>query len=166
MRDVWFTSDLHLGQHALAERRGFSSVEEHDDTIIYNLQTLLTKRSKLFILGDVTWHHRYLSRIADIPGIKELIIGNHDGLSTAEYLKYFNKVHGFKKYENFWISHCPLHPQEMFRCIGNIHGHIHNGGATPDLGYPYYNVNVDFRNYHPKSYDEIIQFFKEHTIVS
>ena len=162
--DVWFTSDLHLGHYGSAERRGFATVEEHDGTIIYNLASLLTKRSKLFILGDVTWHHRYLPLLNEIPGIKELIIGNHDTLHTREYLKYFNRVHGFKKYNNFWLSHCPIHPQEMFRCTGNIHGHIHNGGATPDIGYPYYNVNVDYRNSHPKNYDEIVQFFKERGI--
>ncbi len=160
MGNVWLTSDLHLGHHAMAIHRGFDNVEDHDNTIICNLASMMDRKSKLFILGDVTWHHKHLPRLAEIPGIKELIMGNHDALSTKEYLKYFNKVHGFRQYKKFWLSHCPIHPQEVLRCTGNIHGHLHNNiGFQPHLSLPYFNVNVDFNSYHPVNFDLIQEVF-------
>jgi calcineurin-like phosphoesterase family protein len=159
LSNIWFTSDLHLGHKGAASHRGFTSVVEHDWTIISNLNSVVRKRDKLFILGDVCWNNKSLLLLNDIPGIKELIIGNHDTLSTNEYLKYFTKVHGFRKYDKFWLSHCPIHPQELIRGRGNIHGHIHTGGMTGNLGHPYFNVNVDMNNMCPVNLDTIISFY-------
>lgn len=156
--NVWFVSDLHLGHGHAAKMRGFTSVEEHDAAIVANLQ-VVGRKDKLFILGDVVWNNNSLKLLSDIPGTKELIIGNHDTLTTKEYLKYFTKVHGFRKYKNFWLSHCPIHPQEIYRCTGNIHGHIHNGGATDNLGHPYFNVNVDCNGMNPTNFSTILSSF-------
>lgn len=155
MDNVWFTSDLHLGHPASAEIRGFYSVEEHDSTIIYNIKSLCGKKDKIFILGDVAWSQESIKLLNELPQTKELIIGNHDTMVTATYLKYFTKVHGFRQYKGFWLSHCPIHPQEIYRCTGNIHGHLHNGAATPPLCLPYFNVNVDYNNYHPVNFSII-----------
>lgn len=162
MDNVWFTSDLHIGHTTAARLRGFDSIEEHDEVIINNIASMLNKKSKLFVLGDVAWKKEHLARIAEIPGTKDLIIGNHDKLRTEEYLKYFNNVHGVRTYKNFWLSHCPIHPQEIFRCKGNIHGHIHRGGATGDLYLPYLNVNVDVHNFHPVNFDTIKEIYNIH----
>lgn len=159
LSNVWFTSDLHLGHEHAATMRGFDSVVEHDWTLIANLQ-IIGRKDKLFILGDAVWNNKSLKLLNEIPGTKELIIGNHDSLTTKEYLKYFTKVHGFRKYNNFWLSHCPIHPQEVFRCTGNIHGHIHNGGATKNLGYPYFNVNTDCNNLNPVNLTTIQKWFE------
>jgi len=174
MSNVWFTSDWHLGHPASARIRGFDTVEEHDATIINNIKTMCGKKDKLFILGDVAWNMNSIEQLEDLPQTKELIIGNHDTLNTQVYLKYFTKVHGFRKYKNFWLSHCPIHPQELFRCFGNIcghehmsdmygnvHGHLHNGAATPPLALPYFNVNVDFNDYKPINLDTIIEAYNE-----
>ncbi|NIP43115.1 MAG: hypothetical protein GWO28_10505, partial [candidate division Zixibacteria bacterium] len=131
LSNIWLASDLHLGHEGAAKHRGFDSISDHDEMIIDNFQSLICKRDKLFILGDVVWNNKSLKLLAEIPGTKELIIGNHDTLSTREYLKYFTKVHGFRGYKEFWLSHCPIHPQEIYRCRGNIHGHLHKGAATP-----------------------------------
>lgn len=47
-------------------------------------------------------------------------------------------------YKNTWISHCPIHPQELRNRDGNIHGHLHNS-IVPDLRY--FNVNLDVNGY-------------------
>lgn len=159
LSNIWFTSDLHIGHGGAAHHRGFASQEEHDWTIITNLQRVVHKRDKLFILGDVVWNNRSLKLLSEIPGIKELIIGNHDTLSTPEYLRYFTKVHGFRSYREFWLSHCPIHPQEIYRKRGNIHGHLHNGAPTQNLGHPYFNVNTDYHNLCPVNLDTILHFF-------
>jgi len=160
--NVFFTSDLHLGHKFGAEVRGFSSVEEHDEAVLNGLREVMTKRTKIFFLGDVAFTRRGLEKLGEIKkGSFVLFMGNHDQLKAVEYLKVFDDVKAFAKYRNFWISHAPIHPQEMWRCTGNIHGHIHNGAATPPLPLPYFNVNVDFHDYHPIPFNEIKHVFEQ-----
>ena len=30
------------------------------------------------------------------------------------------------RYKKMWLTHCPIHPDEMRRCVGNLCGHIHD----------------------------------------
>ena len=157
--NIWFTSDLHLGHGGITKHRGFPSIVEHDWTILANLNAMVRKKDKLFILGDVVWNQEALKLLDEIPSEKELIIGNHDTMTTKAYLKYFRNVRGFRSYKGFWLSHCPIHPQEIYRRRGNIHGHIHKGANTPALPMPYFNVNVDYNNYAPVNFDTILAEF-------
>ena len=144
MSNVFFTSDLHLGHRLAAEMRGFSSVAKHDDAVIESLQ-LLKKRDVLWVMGDVAMSHEGLLRFgAEVGCTKNLIFGNHDQFPLEEYAREFTNLHGFRRYKQMWLSHCPIHPQEMYRCRANIHGHIHKGGDSPVLPFPYINVNWDF----------------------
>lgn len=160
MSNVWFTSDLHLGHKLAAEFREFDSVEDHDKTIIENYNSKIGKKDNVFILGDLAFTSEGLERAKELTGYKELIFGNHDTYELTKYLDVVQKVHGFRKYKDFWLSHCPIHPQEMYRCKGNIHGHIHKGAATKELYLPYFNVNVDFHNLKPINFDTILDIFK------
>lgn len=163
MSNIWFTSDLHLGHKMAAELRGFSSVEEHNGTIISNLNKVVGSRDKLFVLGDVAWSEPALKMLEEVNCKNmELIFGNHDNYQPPKYLRYFSKVHGFRRYDNLWLSHCPIHPQEMYRCLGNLHGHIHKGAGTPELAMPYYNVNMDFHAMNPVNYDNIKLAFEDY----
>ena len=54
MTTVFYTSDLHLGHAKVAEIRGFDSLQEHDQTIIDNLDRQVGKRDTLWILGDIS----------------------------------------------------------------------------------------------------------------
>jgi calcineurin-like phosphoesterase family protein len=161
MSEIWFTSDLHLGHKLHATKRGFSSVEEHNHAVISKLYSTVGKRDKLFIIGDLSLNRHYLNSLHSVPGTKELILGNHDKLHIREYLTFFNKVHGFRKYGTFWLSHCPIHPQEMVRVEGNIHGHIHSKAITNNLPYPYFNVNMDFHNLYPVNFETIKEWFRK-----
>ncbi len=168
MGHVYLTSDLHFGSGAMANRRGFNSVQHHDDTIIGNILGTLPKRSKLYVLGDVGHEERSISRLA--AGIKAkhgmnpivLVPGNHDKKKAERYLLYFDEIIGPRKYRDWWISHFPIHPQEIFKAKGNIHGHIHMTSATGLLEFPYFNVNVDLNNYLPVDFDWIQTWFSRH----
>ena len=140
----FFTSDLHIGHASVARLRNFNSIEEHDNAIIESLQKL-PKKSKLWILGDIAWNEASLMRLREVScKIKVAILGNHDTMLARTYLEVFDDIIGPVKYKKLWLSHHPIHPQEMYRCKGNVHGHIHMYGATPKLALPYYNVNWDF----------------------
>lgn len=141
---VLFTSDLHLGHERAARNRGFASRDEHDDYVIETLRRQCNKRSLLWVLGDVAMWREKLALLDTIPGAKRLVRGNHDLWSTDLYRQYFQEVHGFLRYKTWWLSHCPIHPQELYRCKLNVHGHIHANSLSPLLPMPYFNVNWDF----------------------
>lgn len=160
---VFFISDLHIAHPLIARKRGFSSSEDHDLSIIENINRTVSKRDKLYILGDVCFSLEkmkmfHMLRVQTI----EMLYGNHDKFNTQVYLQYFSKVHGFYKYKDLWLSHCPIHPQELYRVKGNVHGHIHRGLATKPLGDPrYYNVNADFNGGIPVSFETIQEYFQQ-----
>lgn len=160
---AWFTSDLHLGHHLAAEKRGFSSISEHDSTIIENINASVSKRDKLFILGDLAFSLPSLSLVNDLKCRNiELILGNHDKFALAKYRGVVQKIHGFRGYNSYWLSHCPIHPEEIsFRKKGNIHGHIHQGTeASKAFNDPkYINVNIDMNDMKPIRFDTIEEIF-------
>lgn len=148
MSQVLITSDLHLGHRTAAENRGFSPTEagiaRHDVHVIEALRAQLGKNSVLWVLGDVAMKADTLTLLAALPGRKRLVMGNHDQFPLAAYTAVFEGIHGLVRYKEMWLSHCPIHPQEMYRVKLNVHGHIHKGAATKPLPLPYFNVNWDF----------------------
>ena len=153
---VFFTSDLHLDHtNCAVKHRGFNSVEEHNDFIIDRINSVVSKRDKLFIAGDIGHNTsvkalRYFDRLN--CGNLHLIMGNHDQCHIEEYAKIFNKISGIITYKGFWVTHAPMHPAEL-RGRLNIHGHVH-GHKLPDGRYV--NINTDVNDYLPLSFDSIM----------
>ncbi len=135
MSNVWFCSDLHLGHKKIEKFRHplISSNEENTARILNDWKTLVTKRDVVFVLGDFCFDKEVFDSL-DLPGFqKYLIRGNHDRFKTTDYLKFFNEVEGLFKYKNMWLSHCPVHPDEL-RDRPNVHGHVHFQ-SLPDKRY-------------------------------
>ena len=87
---VWVTSDLHLGHDKsfIWEARGFDSVQEMNQTIIKNLQKIITKPTdELYICGDVTLGEINRELLWQIPGRVHVILGNHDTDARAQVYK-------------------------------------------------------------------------------
>jgi calcineurin-like phosphoesterase family protein len=76
------------------------------------------------------------------------------------YRDLFTEIHGFLRYKNVWLSHVPIHPQEMYRCEANVHGHIHKNSESPELPFPYINVNWDYWQ-RPVSLEEIRNIIRD-----
>ncbi len=128
MSTVRFIADLHLGHANMAKRRGFSSVEEHDEYIIKKWNSVVVKRDLTYILGDVTMESAKSYPLLDkLNGRKIVVGGNHDKPThTKELLKHVDSIAGMVQYKGIFLTHCPVHPREMeYRIKHNIHGHIH-----------------------------------------
>lgn len=170
MSKVYFTSDLHFGHKNILkfarEYRQGSDIEEHDEWLIESINKVVKKNDILFILGDVAFGSAgtpekagigiyNLSKVGRINGTKKLFLGNHDGLGVHNYSKYFDSIEAMKRYKGFWLSHAPIHMQEL-RGVRNIHGHVHQN-TVPDERY--INVCVEaniMRNNTPLiTYDEL-----------
>lgn len=136
MTTSYFCSDLHFGHKNIGKFRaylGLDTEEKNRNKIKEDWISLVTKRDRVYVLGDAAFTMDTVSDFQDLPGEKILIRGNHDELDTQVYLKYFTHVFGIKKYKEFWLTHAPIHPNELRNRI-NLHGHVHQA-TIPD---PYY----------------------------
>ena len=71
----------------------------------------------------------------------------------------YDEVHALLKYKEFWLSHAPLHPDEL-RGKRNIHGHVHTA-SVPDTKYLNVSVDSTFMNYLPRTLTEVRTAFEE-----
>jgi calcineurin-like phosphoesterase family protein len=127
MANVLFCSDLHFGHKNIGEFRkgmGIDSEEMNRWNIIDDWNRKVTKRDVVYVLGDAAFTMETVSDFDKLAGTKILVRGNHDLLDTQVYLKYFEGVYGLIKYKEFWLSHAPIHPDEL-RGRVNLHGHVH-----------------------------------------
>lgn len=160
MSRVFFISDLHLGHKnvlGFSPDRDGDTVDEHDGVLVAKWNLTVHKRDTVYVLGDVCFEVSKLSLLDSMQGTKHLIIGNHDKFQTRLYLKYFKSVHGFRTYKGFWVSHAPIHPDEL-RGRRNIHGHVHSKIVTRSNGTPdtrYIPVCVEQTNGYPILFDDI-----------
>jgi calcineurin-like phosphoesterase family protein len=167
MSKKWIISDLHLGcsrtyQWAGVLRSG-SNTDEHDEWLINQINSVVKKGDLLYMVGDICMTEEAFKKLGRIKGQKILIRGNHDIYATQRYLEYFQQVHGLLKFKGtFWISHAPIHPQELRGCI-NIHGHLHQHLILLD-GQPdprYVNVSVERTFGVPQSLDDLFNTHKD-----
>jgi calcineurin-like phosphoesterase family protein len=108
------------------------------------------------VLGDVIfkqgdWENT-LDELSELPGDKILVRGNHDDFFSAwDLLPIFQDVHGLLKYKGHWLSHAPIHPDEL-RGAKNLHGHVHGNSLKDNR---YYNCCIENVGYAPKCFQEI-----------
>ena len=166
MSRVWITSDWHLGHSRASiwrdhpEGRKFSSFEEHDNLVINNYLEVVRKRDTVWFLGDMAMSLEALARIKALPGYKRLVIGNHDaergGITIQDLVNTFDRVYGLASYKDAWLSHAPIHPNEL-RGKFNIHGHVHTN-TVPDTRY--FNACLENTYWYPIEYQAILKRLK------
>jgi calcineurin-like phosphoesterase family protein len=148
----------------MAKRRGFSTVEEHDEHIIAKWNSVVNKRDVTYILGDVTMEKSSPYPLLDrLNGIKHIVLGNHDRRQdTKKLFQYAESVGGMINYKGVFLTHCPIHSDELeYGIVKNIHGHIHDkvvmkmldGWEVPDERY--FCVSCEQVDYLPKSLKDL-----------
>jgi calcineurin-like phosphoesterase family protein len=169
MSIVRFIADLHLSHQNMATRRGFSSIEEHDEHIIAQWNSVVNKRDVTYILGDITMEKSSPYPLLDrLNGIKHIVLGNHDRRQdTKKLFDYAESVGGMIQYKGVFLTHCPVHSDELeYGIVKNIHGHIHDKVVTKDIyefGYKvdtvpderYFCVSCERVDYKPKSLEDL-----------
>lgn len=154
MSKIYFFSDPHFGHEHVAEWRGFKSSEEHDRFVIDNWNKAITKKDVVYLLGDITMEKNNYDQLRELKGIINVVLGNHDQPQhIPDLLKVVNKIMGMRKLDGFWLTHAPMHPQEL-RGHFNIHGHVHGNSINDNR---YFNVSAEVINYTPISFFEIKQ---------
>lgn len=163
MSGVYFVADLHFGHKNIPKyRTQFSSSEEHDAYVFHNIMEISGKRNTLWILGDSFFTEdslRYLVKMRPYFQSINKVLGNHctEAVELQRNIKRMmnenlvDSVHSLVRYKNFWLSHAPIHPDEL-RGKKNIHGHTHSHKIDDPR---YIGVSLEQIDYKPISLESI-----------
>ena len=179
---TFFTSDLHFGHNKdfLYKPRGFDNIEEHDDTVIENWNSVVSKDDTVYVLGDIMMGNdteNSIRKLNRLNGNIIILLGNHDtNNKLIEYAKCRNVKFIRDTDRNivplyaqivkdgkwsFYCSHYPtfmtgnfLHNDHLPKKIA-LHGHSHSQDKYEYLEYGCYNIALDAHNNTPVLLEDI-----------
>ena len=161
MKHYW-TGDSHLGHANIIKycNRPFKNIEEHDETIISNYNSIIQSQDIVYCLGDFSFKDpdKYLSRL---NGCWILVKGNHDPKeiynAKFQFVKdvYSTTING----QNIFMSHY-AHRVWNRAHYGAWHLYGHSHSTLPDFGKSC-DVGVDNWNYKPVSFEQLQDRFKD-----
>lgn len=182
---IFFTSDTHFGHSKIIDycKRPFSSIEEHDKTLIQNWNNTVGQDDTVFHLGDFAYgNSQFIANIIkQLNGNIILIKGNHDlrNMNPTLYNIFSDVVYQARiliDKQTVYLNHFP------FLCFdhGDINlykdnysiqlfGHVHSGPLTSsedvnrlNILFPtQYDVGVDNNNYTPISWADVKNKIKQ-----
>lgn len=180
-KKIFFTSDLHFGHNKpfLYIPRGFNSIEEHDETIINNWNSVVDYEDDVYILGDLMLNNNEhgLKCLKRLNGHIHVILGNHDtngrvGLyeecSNIDEIVFATQLKYNKNY--FFLCHYPVitanYDDQLpwAKHLINLHGHTHSKEKFFNNNPYMYNVTLDAHNNFPVEINEIINDIREKKI--
>jgi calcineurin-like phosphoesterase family protein len=152
---IWFIADLHFGHEKVSTLRGFSDTVHHDFAITKKWERQVQDDDMVYVLGDISGGSRVgeshaLSILAELPGRKRLIAGNHDSVAsihrklsphTELFGQVFERVSDFGRIRlagrDILLSHYPYDADHEFKAryiqyrlpnlgMPLIHGHTHS----------------------------------------
>lgn len=203
MSRIHYWSDLHLGHEFVAKLRGFKETIApfdgkptspqgwHDLHIQEAWKENVRPKDHIWILGDISGGRNEdyaLDFISGMPGIKHLISGNHDSVSSIhrnawkqqeKFLEVFASVQDFARHKvsgkDFLLSHYPYDGDHadredrygeyrlQDRGYPLVHGHVHEAwdqASSEFLGTPMMNVGVDHWLDRPANTEDIIDWLR------
>ena len=158
MRGIFFIADTHFGHRNVIlfeqEHRPFATIEEHDEHIIANWNSVVKKDDIVYHLGDFCVNRSSLQVARRLNGKIVLIQGNHDTFRTSEYLDVgFSSVRGAVQLDRVILTHIPIHPSQLDeRFTHNVHGHLHSKKLDDNR---YINVSCEAINLCPLAYETL-----------
>lgn len=157
---VYLISDTHFNHKAIIEYedRPFKDVEEMNETMIANWNSVISKRDTVIHAGDFGWGNKeIITKLRSrLNGRIILIKGNHDAHSNQWYMDagFDEVIDGGYIYKNFYmISHKPMYLNNHMPYV-NIHGHIHSQTLKSKQ---FINVSVEHINYTPIPFETIME---------
>ena len=167
--EVFWTADTHFSHRGVIKHnsRPFSCVEEHDEILKSNWNSMVPKKDSLVIvIGDFAWknHNRFIS---SLNGKKILIVGSHDRM-PQDCLKNFTEVHRGSTFLNihnqqFFASHCCHRVWEKSHygvphLYGHSHGRLLTYNMSGDVGVD--STQIDDNKYFPKPHEIVLKFIE------
>jgi calcineurin-like phosphoesterase family protein len=160
------TADPHFGHKNIIKfcKRPFRNVNEMDEAMIYNWNSVVNHNDEVHVVGDVAFcctMDYALSIMKRLNGTKHLVVGNHDELALE-----MNDVRPgtWKTIKD--LSEVYIHNQKMVLCHyalrtwhhsykGVIHLFGHTHGTLPPYGKSF-DVGMDVWNFTPVTGKQLI----------
>lgn len=187
-QNIFFTSDTHFGHKNIIKycNRPFNSVEEMNDTLIKNWNSVVKENDIVFHLGDFGFIGiQEFKRIKNqLNGKIYLITGNHDRKmlndGVIKFLNFFEYI-GPELYINIdgqkiYLNHKPYlcfdgsYGRTDKTWTWQLFGHVHSGPNTMTgldcqrlvhLFPTQYDVGVDNNSFTPISFKEVKQIITD-----
>jgi calcineurin-like phosphoesterase family protein len=182
MSNIFITSDTHFGHKGITQflrsdgvtkERPWDNIEEMDEALVANWNSVVSPKDKIYHLGDVVINRKALKILSRLNGEKVLIKGNHDLFRLEEYTPYFKDIRGSHPLAGFLLTHIPVHPESLSRWTGNLHGHLHSNRVMVETG-TYYKgyygdkvvdprylcLSVEHTNFTPVSLEDARKMFE------
>ena len=134
---TFFISDLHFGhRNCLSfDNREFRSVEEHDEALIKNWNSVVGPDDDVWVLGDISWYSstKTIEIFKRLNGTKHLCAGNHDKklLRNRDVQKLFAEIVDYKELQltdDFGVVLChypiPCYNHHYYGWV-HLYGHVH-----------------------------------------
>lgn len=167
--EFFILSDLHFGHSKIIEyaRKEFKTIEEHDDHIVNQWNSVVSRSDKALILGDVSFKKDTLLRLNEMHGLKYLVAGNHDLFSVTRFQNYFHDVKGAINWTDpthnlrIVFTHIPIHPGQLERWNLNIHGHthFHRVHTNKKIDHRYLNVCCEALDFTPQKLKTLLDWW-------
>ena len=175
--NIFFTSDTHFchNKSFLYGDRGFSSIEEHDETLVERWNETVKPNDIVIHLGDMCLkdNEKAAEYIRQLNGITYWLLGNHDTDNRVAFIRQTcNNIKLFEdnlyaqlcKYHNFrlYCSHYPtcasiMDNKHFSQHIISLYGHTHAPNPwTHSTSLFMYNVGVDAHYFAPVALETIL----------
>jgi calcineurin-like phosphoesterase family protein len=165
---TFFTSDTHFFHTNVIKfcNRPFGSVEQMNDVLIKNWNTVVSEEDHVWFLGDFSFGKPDPTKdvLRQLKGVKHLIVGNHDRIGRCDQLfnrdwqEFFVDSHDYYRLKTpkgkFVLCHFPFSSWE--RGYYNLHGHWHSLEGYKNK-YKQWDVGVDANNYTPLLLEDAIK---------
>lgn len=167
---TYFASDYHLGHKNIIKYDGrpFKDVNEMNETIIANHNSVVSNKDDFYFLGDFCFDNRAEEYLNRLNGNKFFIKGNHDRSDMIKlYRKYGTYLHHMEEVwvEGQMITLCHYRLDVWNKSHGGswcLFGHSHHSlpdrieSRSIDVG-----INGAGYDYTPLSFDEIAKMMSK-----
>ena len=161
-RQTWVWSDLHLHHRRIIEycKRPFADAEAMDEALLGAWRVTVGADEMMLCGGDValagSLNKARLRQVADCPGEKILILGNHDlsrrgGVERTGFATTWTTLL-VETEPPLAFTHSPL--RRVPEGVVNVHGHVHNN--EPLRQGRYINIYVEHTGYRPVRLQAIV----------
>lgn len=177
-QNLFFISDTHFGHEfcRIKCNRPFASIEEMDQVLIENWNSIVTEKDIVFFLGDFAFYKK--DKIVEIrnqlKGQIHFIKGNHDQIIDKKLKNIWTSYHemgteikvldkdAYGGKQRIVLSHYSFQVwNQSHRDSWQLYGHSH-GSLSEREGYKSCDIGVDVHDYKPVSYQDIkIKFSAE-----
>jgi calcineurin-like phosphoesterase family protein len=186
-QNIFFASDLHLCHANVIKYDGrpFKDVDEMNEQLILNWNSVVGEKDEVFYLGDLSFDRdgdKTSSLVKRLNGKIHFILGNHDDERTIRKLNRFETISDYvnlsvldsdtpRKKQGIMMMHYPiLSWDKAHHGDWHLHGHSH-GSLMENHEFNWYydkkvlDVGCNMQNYTPISYNEVKVIMSEKKII-